>query len=182
MKFDPLGQKLITGIANTPFDRSSQSSCRLSSSSSGTFLSRSELVEREQQLSHRYNQLSNQYLNLMSRYEALTSRALSSVSRAASRVSGSVTCCFLIIPVVRETANMLELFASEMFEVLYHEKLCKFYLSTLLSSFMEQIDRGTDPIDPPPITLGHQTRQLSRQGTEERRGSSRVSIISEILC
>ncbi|XP_069938625.1 uncharacterized protein [Cherax quadricarinatus] len=86
VKFDPLGHKLITGIANSHHDRSAQGSCRLGGSTGAPFLSQSELAEREQQLSHRYNQLSNQYLNLMSRYEALTSRALSNVTRAASRI------------------------------------------------------------------------------------------------
>ncbi|XP_042235545.1 uncharacterized protein LOC121875174 [Homarus americanus] len=86
VKFDPLGHKLITGIANSHHDRPTQGSCRLGGSTGGPFLSRSELMEREQQLNHRYNQLSNQYLNLMSRYEALTSRAFSNVTRAASRI------------------------------------------------------------------------------------------------
>ncbi|XP_045598580.2 uncharacterized protein [Procambarus clarkii] len=125
VKFDPLGHKLITGIANSHHDRPTQGSCRLGGSTGGPFLSQSELVEREQQLSHRYNQLSNQYLNLMSRYEALTSRAFSNVSRAAA----------------------------------------------------SRIDRGTDPIEPPPATLGqqallNQARQFARQVTEERRGAT----------
>ncbi|CAL4061272.1 unnamed protein product, partial [Meganyctiphanes norvegica] len=90
VKFDPLGHKLITGIANTLSERPSSSGLGSSVSSASTnsniYPSRSQLVEREQQLSQRYNQLSSQYMNLMSRYEALTSRALNTVSRAASRI------------------------------------------------------------------------------------------------
>ncbi|XP_071523741.1 uncharacterized protein [Panulirus ornatus] len=124
VKFDPLGHKLITGIAYTPHDRASQGSSRIGGSSSGSFLSRSELVEREQQLSHSYNQLSSQYINLVSRFEALTSRAFNSVPRVASR-----------------------------------------------------IDRGTDPIEPPPATTGRQSllnqaRQFAQQVTEGRRGTT----------
>ncbi|XP_047481450.1 uncharacterized protein LOC125033914 isoform X2 [Penaeus chinensis] len=86
VKFDPLGHKLITGIANTSHDRQSHGASRTSGCTNGSFPSHSELVEREQQLSHRYNQLSSQYLNLMSRYEALTSRNFNNVSRTSSRI------------------------------------------------------------------------------------------------
>ncbi|XP_064110627.1 uncharacterized protein LOC135218329 [Macrobrachium nipponense] len=124
VKFDPLGHKLITGIANTSGDRSPQGASRLSWTNSSPPLSRLELVAREIRLSHRYNQLSSRFRDLMSRYEALTSTALNNNSQTTSRV-----------------------------------------------------DRGTDPIEPPP-TLGqqallNQARQFAQQVTEEQRASSR---------
>ncbi|XP_066957463.1 serine-rich adhesin for platelets-like isoform X2 [Macrobrachium rosenbergii] len=124
VKFDPLGHKLITGIANTSGDRSPQAPSRVSGTNSSPPLSRLELVAREIRLSHRYNQLSSRFRDLMSRYEALTSTALNNNSQTTSRV-----------------------------------------------------DRGTDPIEPPP-TLGqqallNQARQFAQQVTEEQRASSR---------
>ncbi|XP_068245621.1 serine-rich adhesin for platelets-like isoform X2 [Palaemon carinicauda] len=125
VKFDPLGHKLITGIANTSSDRSPQGASRMSGTNSSPPLSRLELVAREIRLSHRYNQLSSRFRDLMSRYEALTSTALNNNSQTTSRV-----------------------------------------------------DRGTDPIEPPPTTLAqqlvlNQARQFAQQVTEEQRASSR---------
>lgn len=51
--------------------------------------------------------------------------------------------------------------------------LCCFHCSEVFSLF--QIDRGTDPIDPPPTqgqqALLNQARQFARQVTEERRAT-----------
>ncbi|KAK7024144.1 WD domain, G-beta repeat [Halocaridina rubra] len=134
VKFDPLGHKLITGIANTIIDRSAQGCSRISGTNSGPTLTRLELVAREIRLSHRYNQLSTRFRDLMSRYEALTSTALNNNNNNNSNVSNSS----------RPPTS--------------------------------RVDRGTDPIDPPPTTLGqhallNQPRQFVQQATEERRSN-----------
>ncbi|XP_050708173.1 activating molecule in BECN1-regulated autophagy protein 1A-like isoform X2 [Eriocheir sinensis] len=80
VKFDPLGHKLITGIANMPHERPG-------SPSTHHMPSRSELVEREQ----RYSQLSSQYLSLVSHLEALTSSSAAAAAASGGSSSAATT-------------------------------------------------------------------------------------------